>query len=138
MSHSAEKFRKGILVFLRKFLVLKIFMDEKGSISFSVENFWSQCRKILWASLQCFRKHGVSKSFMQNRGYQVFPAKIFGLTVPKNFVGIPSMFQKIWGIEKFYAYHVFPVKIFCLTVPKNFVGIPSMFQKIWGIEKFYA
>ena len=66
MSHSAEKFRKGILLFLRKFLVSKSFMDEKG-------------------------------------GYHVFPSKIFRLTVPKNFVGIPSMLQKIWGIEKFYA-----------------------------------
>ena len=66
LSHSAEKFRKGILLFLRKFLLSKSFMDEKA-------------------------------------GYHVFPSKIFGLTVPKNFVGIPSMFQKIWGIEKFYA-----------------------------------
>ena len=65
MSHSAENFREGILLFLRKFLVSKNFMDEKG--------------------------------------YHVFPSKTFGLTVPKNFVGIPSMFHKIWGIEEFYA-----------------------------------
>ena len=67
MSLSAEKFCKRILLFLRKFLVSKSFMDERGG------------------------------------GYHVFPLKIFCLTVPKNFVGIPSMFQKIWGIEKFYA-----------------------------------
>ena len=30
MSHRVEKFRKGILLFLRKFLVSKSFMDEKG------------------------------------------------------------------------------------------------------------
>ena len=48
MSHTAENFRRGILLFLRKFLF----------------------QKVLWM---------------------------------KNFVGIPSMFQKIWGIEKFYA-----------------------------------
>ena len=66
MSHSGENFLKGILLFLRKNLVSKSFMDE-------------------------------------NRGYHVFPSKIFGLTVPKTFVDIPSMFQKIWGIEKFYA-----------------------------------
>ena len=47
-SHTAENFRKGILLFLRKFLF----------------------QKVLWM---------------------------------KNFVDIPSMFQKIWGIEKFYA-----------------------------------
>ena len=48
LSHTAENFRKGILLFLRKFLF----------------------QKVLWM---------------------------------KNFVGITSMFQKIWGIEKFYA-----------------------------------
>ena len=65
MSHSAENFRKEILLFLRKFLVSKSFMDEKGGITF-------------------FRRK-------------------FLVSMPKNFVGIPSMFQKIWGIEKFYA-----------------------------------
>ena len=49
MSHSAENFRKGILLFLEK--------------------FWFQ--KVLWM---------------------------------KKFVGIPSMFHKNSGIEKFYAY----------------------------------
>ena len=136
MSHSAENFRKGILLFLRKFLVSKSLMDEKGVSRFSVENFWShsaekfrghpfnvseilgyqkilcrigvitsfrrkifvsQCRKISWASLQCLRNFGVSKNFMQNRSHHKFPSKNFCLTVPKNFVGIPSMFQKIWA-----------------------------------------
>ena len=104
MSHSAENIRKRILLFLRKFLVSKSFMDEKGGITFFRRKVLvSQCRKISWASLQCFRKFGVSKNFMHTRGYHVFPSKIFCLTVPKNFVGIRSMFQKIWGIEKFYA-----------------------------------
>ena len=56
LSHRTENFRKGVLLFLRKFLVSKSFMDEKGVSRFSVENFWSQCRKISWASLQCLRK----------------------------------------------------------------------------------
>ena len=104
MSHSAENFRKGILLFLRKFLVSKSFMNEKGGITFFRRKFLvSQCRKFSWASIQCLRKFGVSKNFMHNRGYHNFPSKIFCLTVPKNFVGIPSMSQKIWGIEKFYA-----------------------------------
>ena len=104
MSHSAENFRKRILLFLRKFLVSKTFMDEKGGITFFRRKVLvSQCLKNSWASLQCFRKFGVSKNFMHTRGYHVFPSKIFCLTVPKIFVGIPSMSQKIWGIEKFYA-----------------------------------
>ena len=65
--------------------------------------FVSQSRKISWASVQCFRKFGGSENFMHNRGYHNFPSKIFCLTVPKNFVGIRSMSQKIWGIEKFHA-----------------------------------
>ena len=134
MSHTAENFRKEILLFLRKFLVSKSFMDEKGGITFfRLKILVSQCRKISWASLQCFRKFEVSKNFMHNRGYHNFPSKIFCLTVPKNFVGMPSMSEKIWGIENFMhnrGNHKFPSKIFCLTVPKNFVGMPSMSQKI--------
>ena len=104
MSHSAKNFREGILLFLRKFLVSESFMAEKAGITFFRRKFLvSHCRKISCASLQCFRKIGVSKNFMHNRGYQVFAAEIFGLTVPKQFVGIPSMFQKIWGIEKIFA-----------------------------------
>ena len=104
---SAEKFRKGILLFLRKFLVSKSFVDEKkrgGGITFFRRKFLvSQCRKISRASLQCFRKFGVSKNFMHNRGYHNFPSKIFCLTVPKNFVGEPFSVSLISGIERFYA-----------------------------------
>ena len=101
MSHSAENFRKEILLFLRKFLVSKSFMDEKGGITFFRRKFFvSQCRKISWASLQCLRKFGVSKNFMDNRGYQDFPSKIFCLTVPKIFVGEPLSVSLISGIEK--------------------------------------
>ena len=105
MSHSAQKFRKGILLFLRKFLVSRSFMDESGGITFFRRKFLvSQCRKISWASLQCFRKFGVTKNFMHNRRYHVFPAKIFCLTVPKNFVKEPFSVSLISGIKKFYAY----------------------------------
>ena len=66
-------------------------------MSHSVENFREGILLLL-------RKFLVSKSFMDEKwGYHVFPSKYFGLTVQKNFMGIPSMFQKIWGIEKFYA-----------------------------------
>ena len=65
MSHSAENFRKGILLFEKIF--------------------------------------GFKKFYGWTGGDHVFPWKIFSLTMPKTFVGIPSMFQKNWGIEKFYA-----------------------------------
>ena len=75
-----------------------------GGITFFPQKFFvSQCRKNSWASLQCLRKMGVSKLFMHTRRYHVSPSKVFGLTVPKIYVCFPSMCQKIWGIEKFYA-----------------------------------
>ena len=104
MSHSAENFRKGILLFLRKFLVSKSFMDEKGGITFFRRKFLvSQCRKISWASLQCFRKFGVSKNFMPKRGISRFSIENCCLTVPKKFVGEPFSVSLISGIERFYA-----------------------------------
>ena len=101
MSHSAENFRKRILLFLRKFLVSKSFMDEKGGITFFRRKVLvSQCRKISWASLQCLRKFGVSKNFMHDRGYHKCPSKMFCLTVPKNFVNEPFKVSLISGIKK--------------------------------------
>ena len=143
MSHSAANFRKRVLLFLGKILVLRIFMDEKGGIMFFRRMFLvPQCRKLSWASLQCFRKFGVSKIFMHSRGYHNFPSKLFCLTAPKNSVG--DFFQgfRKFGVSKRImhnrGYHNFPSKLFCLTVTTISVGIPSMFQKIWGIEKNYA
>ena len=65
LSHSAEKFRKGILLFLRKLLVSQSFMDEKARITFLLLNILvSQCRKISWASPQCFEKNwGIEKIY---------------------------------------------------------------------------
>ena len=101
MSHNAEKIR-GHPFNVSENLGYRKFLGILGGITFFRRKFLvSQCRKNSWASLQCFRKFGVPKIFRHTRGYNVFPSKIFGLTVPKNFVGISSMFQKIWGIEKF-------------------------------------
>ena len=100
MSHSAEQFRKGILLLLRKFLVSKSFIDEKGVSRFSVKNFWSH-------SAEKFRGHPFNGSenlgyqnFMHNRGNHVFPSKIFGLTVPKNFVKEPFSVSLLSGTKK--------------------------------------
>ena len=88
--------------FWENFWFRKVFTDEKGGvIHFSVEkNMVSQCQKLSWESLQCLEKFRFSKNFMHYTGYHVFPSKILCLTVPKIFVGIPSMFQKNSGIEK--------------------------------------
>ena len=46
---------------------------------------------------------GIEKVHAQERVYHDFLSKIFPLIAPKNFVGKPSMSQKIWGIKKFYG-----------------------------------
>ena len=58
----------------------------------------------------CFRKFTLAKKFMNKRGggrweCQVFPSKVFCLTVPNNFVGEPfcAVFQKISGREIVYG-----------------------------------
>ena len=69
-SHSAEKFRRGTLLYFRKILVSKNVRDKRGAgITIFCQNcFVSQYRNI---------------SFVERN---------------------PSMFQKVSGIEKFYAY----------------------------------
>ena len=89
MSHSAEKFRKGILLFLRKFLVSKSFVEENegGYHVFRRKFQVSQCRKLSWASLQSFREFGVSKNLLRYRECHVFPSESFCLTIAKYFIG---------------------------------------------------
>ena len=67
LSHGAEKFRKGILLFLRKYLVSKSFMDESGGevSRFSVEIFWSHIA-------EKFRRHPFNVS--ENWGIEKFYA----------------------------------------------------------------
>ena len=71
MSHSAENFRKGILLFLRKFLVSKSFVDEKGGTTF----FSS---KIFGLRAEKFRGHPFK--FSENLGYRKILCIIGGIT----------------------------------------------------------
>ena len=105
LSHSAENFRKGILLFLRKFLVSKSFENEKGGITFFRRKFLvSQCRKISWASLQCFRNFGVSNDFMHTRGYHVgvsrYSVKKFWSHSAEKFRGHPINVSENLGYRK--------------------------------------
>ena len=99
-----RKLSQGNPTVFEKIFGFKKFYEWKGGITFFRRKFLvPQCRKFSWASLQCFRNFGVSKNFTHSTGYHNFPSKIFCLIMPKNFGGIPSMFQKIWDIEKVYA-----------------------------------
>ena len=79
LSHRTEKTSPGNHSVLQKNCGReKYFMDKKGGITIFRRKFMvSQCRKISWASLQCFRKIGVSKKFMHNREYHNFPSNFF-------------------------------------------------------------
>ena len=109
MSHSAENFRKGILLFLRKLLVSKSFIDEKGGITFFRRNFLSHRTetKSFVKEPFCFPEiFWYQKNFMDKRGLNtIFSQKFFCLTVPRSFVGEPfcAVFQKISGTEKVYG-----------------------------------
>ena len=80
-------------------------MDKRGHITILCRILLSHSAENLRKRILLFlRNILVSQSFMDEEGYYVFPSKIFGFTVPKKIVIIPSMFQKNWGIEKNYAY----------------------------------
>ena len=72
MSHSAEKIRKGILLFLRKFLVSKSFMDEKGG------GYHVFPSKIFGLSAEKFRGHPFNVS--EKLGYRKILCIIGGIT----------------------------------------------------------
>ena len=142
-------------IFLKNWGIEKFLCTIGGITIFRRNIFVSQCRKLLLASLQCFRTIGILKNSMHTRGYHVSPSKLFGLTVPKKFVGIPSIFQKSWDIENFYAlmgYHNFPSKNFVsqcrkllwaslqcfreIAVSKNFMqygGYHNFLSKLFGL-----
>ena len=71
-SHSAEKFRRGTRLCLRKFRVSKNFMPKMGISRFSRENLLSHStEKLRRGTLLCFTKFLVSKKFMDKRGWGV-------------------------------------------------------------------
>ena len=74
-----------------------------GITIFRRKYFVSLCRKNSRASLQCFRKLGVSKNFMHNRGITIF-VKIFLSHCAEKFRG------HALSVSESLRYH----KIFCI------------------------
>ena len=108
--------------------------------------------KISLGTLRCIRKFRVSKNFMHQRGGIItfLRGKLFVTQYVKFLLGNTSVYQKISGIEKFYASEGrgegisrSPSKTFCHTVPKNFVvehfGVSENFvyRKILCIRSGY-
>ncbi len=128
------------------------FGGEGGEVSrFSVNNFLSHSpdEKFRRRILYCCINFGYRKSLEQRGGgweYQVFPSKIFCLTVPKISVGESFSVALIFGEERGGGgYQKFTSKCFCLTVPKMSVGrvcfivaLISGTEKVWrrgGVSK---
>ena len=101
MSHSAEKFRKGILLFLRKFLVSKSFMDEKGGYHvFPSEIFGLSAEKFRGHPFNVSENLGYRKILCIIGGITIFRRKFFVSLLPKNFVKEPFSVSLISGIKK--------------------------------------
>ena len=76
-----------------------------GGITILLRNFFVSCaEKFRGHPFNFSEKLGYRKILCIIGGITIFRRNIFCLTAPKNFVGIPSMSQKFWGFEKFYAY----------------------------------
>ena len=152
LSHSTEKFRRGTLPCLTKFLVSKkkLWIRGGGGGEGGRREYHNFLSKFFCLSAEkfrrnpfvlCFRNFPVAKKFMDKWGggsIRIFRRKFF-VSVPKNSVGEPFSMPLISGIENFYASegcHEFLSKIFCLTVPKNFVWEPfcAVFRKVFGSE----
>ena len=88
--------------------------EGEGVSSLFVENFLSHSsEKLRRGILYCCNIFGYQKSLDKREGeYQDFPSKIFGLTVPKNFVGGPFSVSLISGTEKVWIREGGSIKIF--------------------------
>ena len=130
LSHSAEKSRRGTFLICasENFSSRRNIWIRGGSITIFCQNFLSDsAEKLRRGTHQCVIIFGYRKILGFRELCHDFVSKLFCLTVPKISVGIPSMFQKVWAIENFYASERkgvsrFSVENICHTVPKVFVG----------------
>ena len=147
MSHSAQKFRRGILLCSREILVSKTVREKRGGgyhdfpsklFCPTVPNHFVEepfCvsesfgyRKILWTKgggrggmaifCQKFLSHSAEKVRRETLPY------FRKILVSKN------ARDKRGGV-----YHVFPSKLFCLTVPNHFVEEPFCVSESFGYRK---
>ena len=129
-SHSAENFRQRILLFLRKKLVWKSFMDEKGAITFLRRIILvSQCRKLSSQNPTVFEKKiGLKKFYGWKGGYHVSPSNYFGFTVSKTFVRESQCFWENFRFQKVLWMKTgvprFPVGKFWSHSVEKFLGHP--------------
>ena len=139
MSHSAKKFRGHPFNVSEKLGYRKI-LCMIGGITFFRRNFFaSQCQKVSWASLQCLRKFGVSKFFLHDRGYHVFPSKFFCLSA-KNFRGHPFNVSENLGYRKILCMIggiTFLRRNFFVSQCQNFSWASLQCLRKFGVSEFF-
>ena len=104
-SQSAEKIRGHQFSVSENLGYRKNLCIIEGITFFPGKVLVSQCKKISRAHLHYFTKIGIWKilCIREGGGITFLRRKLLVWQCPEIFVGIPSMFQKNWGIEKFYA-----------------------------------
>ena len=84
LSHSAGKKFGGILPCSNEILVMKTFVHRRGVVTFFRTFFCQTKPKNSKEGPLCFRKVMVARiKYGKERGYHVFPSKVFCLTVPE-------------------------------------------------------
>ena len=137
LSHSTEKSRRGILVFLKSYGIEKL-LDNK--VSRFCRLFFPHSAEKFVENPPMIQKIRAPRKTMQKREVQRFSVDNFSLTVPKNFVGerfcLSEKFQ--YGKSSWISRgcHVYPSMFFGPKLPKNVVGDTSVFQKCSGIKIF--
>ena len=131
LSHSVEKFRRGILYCCINFRWRKSLWTRggKGVSRFSIKDFLSHSAENLrreFFTVALFS--GTEKVWIEGGEYQDNLSNYFCLTVSKITVGefftvaLNSSSEKVYGQEGGREYQNFTSKIFCLIVPKISVG----------------
>ena len=135
MSHSVEKFRRGILYCCINFRWRKNLWTRGGKrvSRFSIKDFLSHSAENLRREFFTVALlSGTEKVWIEGGEYQDNPSNFFCLTVSKISVGefftvaLNSGSENFYGQEGGKEYKNFPPKIFCLTLPKISVGNPLL------------
>ena len=100
-----RKISQGKSLVFQKYSEMEKIMDRKGGVVSrgSVRIFLSHSTEKISRVVRVPELFWYGKSYGQEGGYHVFPSKIFGLTVPKKFIGEPSCVLKDSSDELFHA-----------------------------------
>ena len=123
-SHSTEKFVREPLCISKKFFYRKFScIGGRGHHGFAESFFVSQCRKISWGSLRCFRKFRASKNFLHKKGVSRISVENFRSHSTKKYLWETLRCFRKFLLSKISMHRgggiTVSSKIFCLTGPKR-------------------